>query len=399
VGDVGAQTLAFLMDLGVQPNRIKDTEGTQGETSMIDDGDYFIRCGIGRKSRQLWRGGAPTDFVLAREWEKLREATLTTEHAKINARNLDGRTVGEAFLEYVIRDPKVQAAGKWLCLERPEFSPLFTEGKFPAVVHKSAPVRTTHRPGYASVGYPELKERSNPEQTTATLFVASSANSLRWDEKWPLFLDAKELSRVFVSRYLNANYQNDPSEGPIFHAAEALADRHGVFFDLLRARILVAGGTFTGTGQEMPIPEKQWSRKDRYLDVHHTDFFSQEGETVKALWESVTVHLPGPEAITRAADLPIVHPTSAPSPLPSAEKDASTLIPPGKRGRSPMVAWRVEQAMEGDIKEGRHTPESLAKMREKQMEATYGASRDSCRKARKKVLSEIHFRQLATNDK
>jgi hypothetical protein len=148
--------------------------------------------------------------------------------------------------------------------------------------------------------------------------------SLRWDEKWPLFLDAKELTRVFVSRYLNANYQNDPSEGPIFHAAEALADRHGVFFELLKARILVAGGTFTGTGQEMPIPEKQWSRKDRYLDVHHTDFFSQEGETVKALWESVTVHLPGPEAITRAADLPIVHPTSAPSPLPSAEKDAST---------------------------------------------------------------------------
>jgi hypothetical protein len=123
--------------------------------------------------------------------------------------------------------------------------------------------------------------------------------------------------------------------------------------------------------------------------VPDTDFFSQEGETVKAIWESVTVHLPGLEAITRAADLP----TSAPSPLPSAEKDASTLIPPGKRGRSPMVAWRVEQAMEGDIKEGRHTPESLAKMREKQMEARYGASRDSCRKARKKVLSEIHFRQ------
>jgi hypothetical protein len=33
-------------------------EGTQGETAMIDDEDYFIRCGIGRKSRDLWRGAA-----------------------------------------------------------------------------------------------------------------------------------------------------------------------------------------------------------------------------------------------------------------------------------------------------------------------------------------------------
>jgi hypothetical protein len=54
-----------------------------------------------------------------------------------------------------------------------------------------------------------------------------------------------------------------------------------------------------------------------------------------------------------------------------------------------VVATRVEEAMKRDIKEGRHTPQSLANMLEKHMEAEYSASRDSCRKARNKVLSEM----------
>jgi hypothetical protein len=45
--------------------------------------------------------------------------------------------------------------------------------------------------------------------------------------------------------------------------------------------------------------------------------------------------------------------------------------------------------MRRDIAEGRHTPESLDAMLEKQMVAQYGASRDTCRKARTNVLSEF----------
>jgi len=108
------------------------------------------------------RGARPPDSVLASEWERLAEAALAAEHAQFTASDLDGRMVGEAFLEHVIRDPKVLAASEWLCLERPKFSLLFAEGKFPGVVHdsprQSGPIRSSRRPPYANVGHADLKE-------------------------------------------------------------------------------------------------------------------------------------------------------------------------------------------------------------------------------------------------
>jgi hypothetical protein len=101
-----------------------------------------------------------------------------------------------------------------------------------------------------------------------------------WDAKWPLVLDSNELTGIFTSQYdLDANYQDDPFEGPIYHTAKALADRYQTFFKLLRAHLLVAEGTFKDSGQEGPIPNKQWHRRDRYLDVQNSDLFNKEGET------------------------------------------------------------------------------------------------------------------------
>ena len=94
-------------------------------------------------------------------------------------------------------------------------------------------------------------------------------------------------------------------------------------------------------------------------------------------------------ATSTVANIAFRRPTSA-SPLSlSEEEDWSAPHPLRRRGRKVVVASRVEEAMKRDIIEGRHTPESLANMLEKHMEAEYSASRDSCRKARKKVLSEI----------
>ena len=45
--------------------------------------------------------------------------------------------------------------------------------------------------------------------------------------------------------------------------------------------------------------------------------------------------------------------------------------------------------MRGDIQEGRQTAESLREMLEKDLETTYGVSRDTARKARTAVLSEF----------
>jgi DNA-binding GntR family transcriptional regulator len=64
---------------------------------------------------------------------------------------------------------------------------------------------------------------------------------------------------------------------------------------------------------------------------------------------------------------------------------------------------QVKEAMERDIQEGRQTADSLRTMLEKNLAGTYGVSRDTARKARVTVLSELvensNSRQIATNDK
>jgi hypothetical protein len=377
---------------------------------MMGNGDYFIRCGLGRKGRQWSQGLTPTDCVLASEWEKLREAAFTTEHAQYNTSDLAGRMVGEAFLERVIGDPRVQAAGQWLCLERPNFSPLFLEGKFPTVVPRrqlSGPAR--HRPAYANVGYAEVKERlrglqrgtlSNSDQPLAIFPPARPLSCLVWDTKWPLFLDANELRRIFLSQYsINANCQDDLLENPICYAGKTLADRHQAFFDLVGTGHLVAEGTFRGTGQLVQIPDQQWYRRNRHLEVLSSDLCDKQGEVASVMWESVTLRRSNRQAIAgpKAADVTVPHPTRASPPSGSTEDSASKVSQPAKRGRTAMVSWRVEEAMKRDLNEGRLTRESLAKMLEKHMEAIYRASRDSCRKARNKVMSELNSRQIATN--
>jgi hypothetical protein len=60
-----------------------------------------------------------------------------------------------------------------------------------------------------------------------------------------------------------------------------------------------------------------------------------------------------------------------------------------RKPRKQTVGRQIEEAMRLDLKERRETPNSLGAMLEKQMVAQYGASRDTCRKARRTVLSEF----------
>jgi hypothetical protein len=344
--------------------------------------ELCVRPGLGSRSL-YWESFSRAGAVPAAKWKSLRDAALAREHAKFNAPDLDGSMVGEAFLNCVIRDPKVQATGAWLCLERPVFREVFTEGMFPNNVRRAERSSQTVQGSWNPLAEPAVRE---------------------WDHTWPVVLDATKLIEILSTEYdVNANYAHDPTEGPIYHAATALADRHQAFFDLLRSRLLVAEGTFKDTGQELSIPTTQWLRRDRRLDVRNSDVLNNEGEAAEAKWESVTLRLPYLEVTagnsSKAANVTFPLPTSA-SPLSrSAEDDASGLSPPLKRVRNAMVASRVEEAMKRDISEGRQTPGSLTNMLEKHMEAQYRASRDTCRKARKKVLSEIVARQIATNDK
>jgi len=111
-------------------------------------------------------------------------------------------------------------------------------------------------------------------------------------------LDADELGRIFVSQYRpQARYGDDPSEGPIYPTAMALADRHRAFFDALREKRIVAKGTFKDRGQDLPVPATQWGRDDRYLDVENGDLW--ESGAAGATWESLTLRLPKREELTK----------------------------------------------------------------------------------------------------
>jgi Queuosine biosynthesis protein QueC len=78
-------------------------------------------------------------------------------------------------------------------------------------------------------------------------------------------------------------------------------------------------------------------------------------------------------------------------------KDASRVKSEARRrGKRSKKLEQVKEAMRGDIRDGKRTAESLNAMLEKELENTYGASRDTTRKARAAVLSEIVGRQIAT---
>jgi hypothetical protein len=62
-----------------------------------------------------------------------------------------------------------------------------------------------------------------------------------------------------------------------------------------------------------------------------------------------------------------------------------------RRGRPAELTSEITKKMRGDLVEKRVTPGKLRGMKEEELKAKYGASRDTCRKARETVLSESLF--------
>jgi hypothetical protein len=73
--------------------------------------------------------------------------------------------------------------------------------------------------------------------------------------------------------------------------------------------------------------------------------------------------------------------------------------PARRRGARPLKFEQTRDAMRNDIQRGRHTVADLEDMLEKNLVTNYDVSRDTARKARKAVLSELDSRQIPTNDK
>jgi uncharacterized protein YjiS (DUF1127 family) len=89
---------------------------------------------------------------------------------------------------------------------------------------------------------------------------------------------------------------------------------------------------------------------------------------------------------------------SEPSPPPAASDDSATrwTKAPQRGGRKPRKLEQVKEAMLSDVKERRRTVADLRNMKEKELADVYGVSRDTARKARDAILSElsrINYRQ------
>src|SRR5262245_55719123 len=74
---------------------------------------------------------------------------------------------------------------------------------------------------------------------------------------------------------------------------------------------------------------------------------------------------------------------------PSRKDSSAVASDMRKRGRNPIKKNQVKEAMKRDIQAGTFTDASLRAMLEKTLADKYGVSRDTARKARDAVLSEI----------
>jgi hypothetical protein len=86
-------------------------------------------------------------------------------------------------------------------------------------------------------------------------------------------------------------------------------------------------------------------------------------------------------------------------PRSTAEQKPAAAGPARRRGARPEKFEQAKDAMRNDIQQGRHTAAELEDMLEKNLAMNYGVSRDTARKARNAVLSELNSRQIPTIDK
>jgi hypothetical protein len=307
------------------------------------------------------------------KWEHLGGAAHAAQHRASTAADLKGHRVGDAFIECVIRDPKVHACVAWLSLEFSDFGRLLTDSEFPSPVT------------YSKFGPPLIFDGI----------------------KWPVILDQDDLYKEFDRVALGGQFWNRQPASPdeansLFHTARAIANRHKAFFDLLRGGELDAEGTSEATFSIQKIQNDQWNRPDRYLDVKLNDMLCLEdprslrkkctGMKLSSNVEHLAALPTAAAALAIGANVVAIKgkPKSAPS------RDIGR-----RRGRHPNKENAAIAAIVNDVNSGRLTSAALERMLEKQLLGCYGhiAKRTVLRKAREAALSELKSRQIATNDK
>lgn len=207
------------------------------------------------------RGGASLhsiepclSYALADEWEKARRIADQTPASMPAIGDLAGRKIREAFVDCVVREPKVQAHGRWLRLEFCEFASLFDDGRFPT----SELSEPTIINGYC---WPFWELDPGNVETLALNFAQIGGCS----HYQPSRLGA--LRGQFTVPEL-------PLWDSFFFSAQAIANAHHGFLAALAGSGLIASGP-SETLTPVTVETDTLIRPGRYLDVQHGDLFER----------------------------------------------------------------------------------------------------------------------------
>jgi hypothetical protein len=144
---------------------------------------------------------------------------------------------------------------------------------------------------------------------------------------------------------------------------------------------------------ETSCPVKPWLvRRGSYSIPGYWDL-----ELIEVCTADVTKAL----CVTKEQDESTRHASSQEMPVGSGRRSTarpSAAGPARPRGARPLKLEQTKDAMRNDIHHGRYTVAQLRDMLEKDLKARYRVSRDTARKARNAVMSELNSRQIPTND-
>jgi hypothetical protein len=262
-----------------------------------------------------------------------------------------GRAAGASFWRFVIGDPEVQALGKRVVAGDLRHRDVFEKRRFPAL----------------PISY-----------------------------KWPLNITVDELAHKFT-RDPSLIKDSGPATPAIRAVCKVIVDRIEAWKGLLCRGEVVATGTDVATDNVGAVSKAHWLRRGISIDIQHSDFF--DGGHKEPRWTgsmlsvaASTAAVPAIESQEQALFGKLVDcgagSAAYATPLPA---HAGRAEPTARKVRGPrsLIRDRVKERMKHDINKGRITKDQLVAAREKSLAHEYQASRDTCRKARESVLSEL----------
>ena len=207
-------------------------------------------------SSQVWNEAVSVDWTASTVQERSRSKTRIYNvrvfpilHAPDAAKYLDGHSLSEAFLKFVIGDPEVASAGKRIVQQEGCHETVFREGQYPG-------------PYIAYI--------------------------------WPIDVAADDLVFQFVRPvfFILPGPPLPKGSDAVYRVSTVIAGRLKAFKNLLSTGQIVAHGTFVKTGIQVEIGRLQWQRRGCSIDVSSGDLLQEIDGKAAIQWSGLSLTAP-----------------------------------------------------------------------------------------------------------